>query len=68
MKLFVEKLGQFSLQSKVDAFSKYLIVRRGCKIWKKDTLNLPFAMAYGCFIVSENWVSTSKSRISLITS
>lgn len=53
IKSSIENLGTLSFNSKVEVSTTYLIT----KPQPNRTLNMVFAMAYGCFIVSENWVS-----------
>jgi len=52
IKQSVQNLGTFTVQTKVEPLTTYLIT----KSQPNRTLNMVFAMAYGCYIVSENWV------------
>jgi len=52
IKQSVQNLGTFTIQTKVESSTTYLIT----KSQPNRTLNMVFAMAFGCYIVSENWV------------
>jgi len=52
LKSCIQDLGTFIFHPKVEPSTTYLIT----KSQPKRTLNIVFAMAYGCFIVSEDWV------------
>ncbi|XP_001949045.2 uncharacterized protein LOC100168837 [Acyrthosiphon pisum] len=55
LKSCIQDLGTFIFHPKVEPSTTYLIT----KSQPKRTLNIVFAMAYGCFIVSEDWVHNS---------
>ncbi|KAL4143649.1 hypothetical protein QTP88_005960 [Uroleucon formosanum] len=55
LKSSIQDLGTFIFHPKVEPSTTYLIT----KSQPKRTLNIVFAMAYGCFIVSEDWVHKS---------
>jgi len=50
---YIEDLGTFSFHIKVIPTTTYLIT----KMPLNRTINLVFGMAYGCYIISEDWVS-----------
>lgn len=52
MKQSIQNLGNLSYQNRVEPSTTYVIT----KARPKRTLNLVFAMAFGCYIISENWV------------
>uniref|UniRef100_A0A2S2PWA9 Microcephalin n=1 Tax=Sipha flava TaxID=143950 RepID=A0A2S2PWA9_9HEMI len=55
LKLSIQSLGTFTFQTNVEHKTIYLIT----KSQSNRTLNMVYAMAYGCYIVSENWVHES---------
>lgn len=55
LKSSIQDLGTFNFHTKVEPSTTFLIT----KSQPNRTLNIVFAMAYGCFIVSENWVLES---------
>ncbi|XP_022174220.1 uncharacterized protein LOC111036501 [Myzus persicae] len=55
LKSCIQDLGTFIFHPKVEPSTTYLIT----KSQPNRTLNVVFAMAYGCFIVSEDWVHES---------
>uniref|UniRef100_A0A2H8TMI7 Microcephalin n=1 Tax=Melanaphis sacchari TaxID=742174 RepID=A0A2H8TMI7_9HEMI len=55
LKSSIQDLGTFIFHNKVEPSTNFLIT----KPRPNRTLNIVFAMAYGCFIVSENWVHES---------
>ena len=52
IKQSIQNLGTFTFQNNVECSTSHLIT----KSQSNRTLNMLFAMAYGCNIVSENWV------------
>ncbi|XP_003244772.1 microcephalin isoform X1 [Acyrthosiphon pisum] len=57
LKASIKNLGKFIFHSKVKPTTTYLIT----KSQSNQSLDIVFAMAYGCFIVSEDWVHKSYS-------
>ncbi|XP_022182377.1 uncharacterized protein LOC111042164 [Myzus persicae] len=55
LKTCIEKLGKFIFHTKVKRTTTYLIT----KSVSNQSLDIVFAMAYGCYIVSEDWVLKS---------
>ncbi|XP_060877830.1 uncharacterized protein LOC132950410 isoform X2 [Metopolophium dirhodum] len=55
LKSCIQDLGTFIFHPKMEPSTTYLIT----KSQPKRTLNIVFAMAYGCYIVSEDWVHKS---------
>jgi hypothetical protein len=55
LKLSIQSLGTFTFQTNVEHKTIYLIT----KSQSNRTLNMVYAMAYGCYIVSENWVNNT---------
>ncbi|XP_025420751.1 uncharacterized protein LOC112690864 isoform X2 [Sipha flava] len=55
IKISIQNLGIFTFHTNVEPSTTYLIT----KSQPSRTLNMVFAMAYGCNIVSENWVHES---------
>jgi len=52
LKTSIQKLGKFIFHTKVKPTTTHLIT----KSQSNQSLDIVFAMAYGCFIVSEDWV------------
>ncbi|VVC30412.1 BRCT domain [Cinara cedri] len=55
IKLAIQNLGKFTFDDKVKPSTTYLIT----KSHADRTLNMVFAMAFGCYIVSEKWIHES---------
>jgi len=52
LKASIQNLGKFIFHTKVKPTTTYLIT----KSQSNQSLDIVFAMAYGCIIVSEDWV------------
>ncbi|XP_027851704.2 microcephalin-like [Aphis gossypii] len=55
LKSSIKNLGKFNFHTKVKPMTTYLIT----KSQSNQSLDIVFAMSYGCFIVSEDWVYES---------
>ncbi|KAF0741929.1 microcephalin isoform X1 [Aphis craccivora] len=55
LKSSIKNLGKFNFHTKVKPMTTYLIT----KSQSNQSLDIVFAMSYGCFIVSEDWVHES---------
>lgn len=59
IKLSIRDLGSFVFHAKVEPSTTFLVT----KVKPNRTLNMVFAMAFGCYIISENWVRSFQKFI-----
>lgn len=63
MKQQIQKLGTFSFHQNVEPFTKYLVINTKNKDQEEEEkFNKICAMAYGCMIVSDKWVSMNTEQ------
>lgn len=55
----LQQLGSFDFHAKLKSSTTYLVIKNVPeKKSKKTELDLVFAMAFGCYIISQDWVMT----------
>lgn len=52
IKLSIQKLGTFIFHYEVESSTTFVVT----KSQPNQTLNMAFAMAFGCYIISDEWV------------